>query len=510
MKKISRILLIFGLMLLAISCDDLLEIDRVSSLGYDSFWKSEEAAKSSMVGVHGLMRWWNPTFWEMGEVRSDMWGGKGFESEFNMELITQDISTDKAPWNSWANIYITSKNKSYNLYRLINQINDAIKNIPLITFQNEAEKKFLMGQAYGMRAYVYYAMLRTWGGIPVVLEPTEAIDFTNLGRKRSSEQEVMNQIKQDIQASLTAFGDNNGFHKNQRVYWSKAATQILKGDVFIWSGTHMGAGNNDYSQAKDALQEVANRTDLGLLPDFSNVFAYTNKNNKEIIFAYSYALEQATNNYNNFTARQSDISNLYDSKGNKMGTGLALIGGNRHHPSDELLAVLFENPLDQRGEATFIRLFKNPNATDYQGSVIKKFSGVVDAGSRKMVDDVPVYRYADALLLLAEAKNLLGEDPSPEINQIRARAYGSSYNALIHGYVKGSKAVNTEAILKESQKEFAAEGKRWWDLRRAGNSYVLKYNKYLKAGEEYKLLAPISRDMIGRNPLLTQTPGYSN
>ena len=499
MKKLSRILILLGFLFTLRSCDNMLELDPVSSLGYGTFWKNEEAAKSSLVALHASLRSWNYTFWEMGEVRSDMWGGKGFESEFNTGMITQDISAEKVPWNGWAN-----------LYSFMNRVNDAIKNIPLITFQNEAEKKFLMGQAYGMRAYVYYAMLRTWGGVPIVLEPTEAVDFSNLGRKRSSEQEVMNQIKQDLQASLTAFGDNNGFHKNQRVYWSKAATQILKGDVFIWSGTHMGGGNNDYSQAKSALQEVVNRTDLGLLPDFSNVFAYTNKNNKEIIFAYSYALDQATNNYNNFTARQSDISNLYDSKGNKMGTGLALNGGNRYHASDELLAVLFESPLDQRGEATFIRLFKNPNATDYQGSVIKKFSGVVDAGSRKMVDDVPVYRYADALLLLAEVKNLLGEDPSPEINQIRARAYGSSYNALIHGYVKGSKAVNTEAILKESQKEFAAEGKRWWDLRRAGNSYVLKYNKYLKAGEEYKLLAPISRDMIGRNPLLTQTPGYSN
>ena len=113
------------------------------------------------------------------------------------------------------------------------------------------------------------------------------------------------------------------------------------------------------------------------------------------------------------------------------------------------------------------------------------------------------------MLLLAEVKNLLGEDSSGEINQIRQRAYGTNYVPELHAYVNGSQSENANAILEERFKEFVGEGKRWWDLRRAGNSYAIDNIIYLSAGDEYKLLLPITSDMIGRNPLLVQTPGYN-
>jgi hypothetical protein len=79
-----------------------------------------------------------------------------------------------------------------------------------------------------------------------------------------------------------------------------------------------------------------------------------------------------------------------------------------------------------------------------------------------------LYRYADVLLLLAEAKAKLGEDISAEINAIRLRAYGTGYTP----YVSGSQTANMNAILEEYLREFIGEGKRWWALRRAGDSYV--------------------------------------
>lgn len=130
-------------------------------------------------------------------------------------------------------------------------------------------------------------------------------------------------------------------------------------------------------------------------------------------------------------------------------------------------------------------------------------------GSVRIADnDIPVYRYADVLLLLAQAKNLLNENPSTEINLIRERAYGSNYDASIHGYINSSKAQNANAILDERYKEFIAEGKRWWDLRRAGDQYVFDNNQYLDQSQQYMLVLPITLDMIGRNPMLEQTKGY--
>ena len=499
MKKL--ILIIFtGLTFGMFSCEDILDLEPVSSLGYGSFWKNEESAKVAAIAIHADMRDWGRTIWLMGEVRSDMWGGVGTENmelSHGRDLVYQDISVEKVFFTNWANFY-----------ELLHHINDAIKYIPTIDFQSSDEKDYILGQVYGIRSYIYYVMVRTWGDVPLVLEPTESIDFQKLQKPRAPVKDVIDQIKNDLEVSLTYFGNKNYFQNNKRVYWSKAASLMLKGDVFIWSGTHCGGGTADYTQAKTALEELVGIAGLDLLLDFLSVFDYNNKNNDEIIYALDYELDQASNWYSSLHARQLEISDLYDSHGNKMGMDLQLSGGNRYHPSDEVLNVLFEDSLDQRGESTFIRLFRNPDATEYAASISNKFLGVMLGGARRSIQDVPIYRYSYGLLLLAEAKNLLGEDPSNEINRIRERAYGDNYDPSVHGYVNGTKDQNIEAILKEGLKEFASEGKRWWDLRRAGDEYVIKHNKYLQSGDEYKLLLPITREMIGRNPALKQTPEY--
>ena len=186
--------------------------------------------------------------------------------------------------------------------------------------------------------------------------------------------------------------------------------------------------------------------------------------------------------------------------------------------SEKTLLLLDDNN-DDRKDATFIRLYIDGNGSTgyptynepkYFGSIFNKFFGRLDGSLRVFESNVPIYRYADVILLLAEAKNLLGEDPSAEINQVRARAYGANYDAATQDYVNASKVANTNEILTERYKEFIGEGKRWWDLRRAGNNFVFENLRFLNPGDEYKLLLPITQDMIGRNPLLDQTPGYTN
>jgi hypothetical protein len=118
-----------------------------------------------------------------------------------------------------------------------------------------------------------------------------------------------------------------------------------------------------------------------------------------------------------------------------------------------------------------------------------------------------LYRYADVLLLLAEAKTKLGEDPSAEIAQIRTRAYGAAAAPV---FVNGSITSNMNAILDEYLREFIGEGKRWWALRRAGDNFVYATIKpaYLSPTTTAKLTLPISTSMLNNDPLLTQTAGY--
>ncbi len=487
------------------SCSDELDLKSPSELTVQGFWNTEEGAKTAHTGLYATLRSSASDLWLLGEMRSDIWGGRTFESAANENLIESNITIATAPFGGWAG-----------LYTRIHRVNDFIENLPKVPFTKESEKGHLLGQAYGLRAMYYYTLLKTWGNVPIILEPFRDIDPSGLSKARSSQADVIAQIKSDISASLNSFGDDDSYWLGTRIFWSKAATLTLKGDVYIWSGNLMGGGSADITEAKNALQQISS-LGVSLTPSISKLWGVENEGNNEFIFALQYKQDEAQNFYNGLTGRSTEINPQFNVSGSSM-SNFVIAGYNGYGPSPKTL-LLLDDEDDDRKDATFISLYTDsnggagyPNYTEpkYFGSVFNKFLGRVDGTVRIFENDVPVYRYADVILLLAEAKNLLGEDPSAEINQIRARAYGDDYNAATQDYVNGSKVANANAILTERYKEFIGEGKRWWDLRRAGDSFVIENIKFLVPGDEYKLLLPISQDMIGRNPLLDQTPGYTN
>jgi len=498
------IYLILALLVLN-SCENELEFEAPSELTFNGFWDSENGARAAHSGLYGSFRSEAGTFWALGDLRSDVWGGSTFESPSSIDFIESNFTVSTAPYGGWAGFYAR-----------IHQLNDFIANVPTVDFNNESERDHIMGQAFGLRAYYYYILLKTWGGVPLTTEILNSTSPEGLSKARSSEAEVMQLIKDDIARSLESFGDDASFWNGNRNYWSKAATLTLKGDAYIWSGNLLGGGIADYSEAKNALEEVMDMGNISLVPNYGDLWGPDNENNSEFIFAVQYAENEAENFYNSFTGRTTEIWPQFDEDGNSM-EGFVINGANRYGPSIKTLLISDEN-LDSRRDATFIRLYSDSNNGDgyptfnedkYFGSVLKKFLGRIDGSVRVFDNDFPVYRYADALLLLAEAKNHLGEDPSGEINSVRERAYGENYVPALHAYVNASMEDNTEAILKERNVEFIAEGKRWWDLRRAGDKYVIENVSFLDPGEEFKLVLPITLDMIGRNPLLVQTPGYN-
>lgn len=486
------------------SCESELELNSISEVIADGFWDSETNARTAHTGLYGNLRGSAGTLWLLGEMRSDIWGGRAFESPSNESLIRSDITVATAPFGGWAG-----------LYGNIHKVNDFLVNVPNIDFVNEDDKQHLLGQAYGLRALYYYTLLKTWGDVPIILEPMVDVDPNALTKERSPQSEVMSLIKSDIAASLSAFGGDDSFFEGKRVYWSKAATLALKGDVYIWSGNLMGGGTADFTEAKNALEEVAS-LGVSLEESIEDLWGMVNENNSEFIFALDYKQDEAENFYNSLTGRSTEINPTFNDNGESM-ANFVIAGANRYGQSEKTILLLDDND-DARKDATFIRLYVDDNGglgyptydqDKYFGSVFNKFLGRVFGTERIFENNVPIYRYADVLLLLAEAKNYLGEDPSAEINQIRERAYGENYNPLIHGYVNGSETDNTNAILTERYKEFIGEGKRWWDLRRAGNSYVIDNIDFLNPGDEYKMILPITTDMIGRNPALEQSPGYN-
>ena len=216
-----------------------------------------------------------------------------------------------------------------------------------------------------------------------------------------------------------------------------------------------------------------------------------------------------------FVPQSGLIANFYDSLANrKFNVTTDNWGGLLRAPVKSSTYRKF-NPLDSRRTASITAAYgldisKRPNADTFKiaGCFTSKYQGEQNAGARAYTNDYPIYRFADLLLLLAEAKVILGENPVNEINLVRARAFGANFNSATLGYP--NQLIDSDpnaAILQERLYEFIFEGKRWYDLRRLGNAYVYA-NTTVLSSESYKLLWPIDRNSLTNNRSLEQTPGY--
>ncbi|WP_215224945.1 RagB/SusD family nutrient uptake outer membrane protein [Echinicola shivajiensis] len=497
MKINAKNILILGISAMSTlsigSCTDNLELTPTSEITVSGFWTSEDNAKGALNGMYVRFRDQaasNLYIW--GESRSGTLS-YGLQASEGLERYFENTLDPNYAGPEWLR-----------LYTIVHDANLIIKYVPEISFTREEDKNRLLAEAYTMRAYVYFTMAKTWGDVPLVTIPTEGYDAETTFRERSPVEEVFGLIKSDINTALALYPNDQ--LSAGKASWSKPATNMLKGDVYLWTGKRLGGGNADIQESLEALQ-AAETTDMSLLESYDDIFRYDNKGNSEVIMAVHFRdLESGTNYNNNMYIRDDQIpadanSELLE----KLGQGGGL---NRWGPSEMIKSAFSAD--DQRTEATFLSIDLENSAGEMQpyAAVVTKLRGYVDPSGRRFLDDVILYRYADLLLMIAEAKNALGQDPSPEINQVRERAYGDNFEA--HRFVNADQASNDEAILQERLLELAFEGKRWWDVIRFDKAFEQVPSLVDRAGQDHLLLWPISLNTISLNSKIQQNPGYGN
>lgn len=486
----KRILLVYLLTIaiINVSCEKWLETSPVSSIVPSVLWKAEDDATGVLNGMYLEARSFcsfNLSIW--GDMRSDMYQN----------------ATAGALWSQY---YLQTLNSSspgpnwYNIYRTINYANLLLTHIPDITFKSQAEKDRIIAQAYTMRAWCYFIITRTWGDAIIVTEPTEKYEPSKVYRPRSPKTEVFTLIKNDLDEALKLFPDYT--FPSGRFRWTKTGANVLKADVYLWTGKTMGGGNADFQTALNALNEIQPATNLLLLKDYVSIFDFANKGNNEVIMVahFNRPPEVSDNFYGymylNAMPSVSDADKVII---DAIGTGNA---GNSIMEISNSVKAQFT--MDDQRRNSFYQLYLTSG--NYHSTITMKARGFNDNGLRRFASDIVIYRYADVLLLKAEAKNALGQDPSVEINEIRARAYGNK--AADYLFVNGTKEENDAAILKERLLEFIFECKRWWDLVRFDKVYDFCPPYIGKTKDTNKYLFPIGTSVISNEPLVEENPGY--
>ena len=455
MKKIFYILSICVMTILQPSCDAL-DLAPEDYYGAGNFWKEASQPKAFMLGLHAQLRSYYDMFYTLGELRggTQRVGTSSLNTSLNYaDIRSQNISEDIPGISNWNG-----------LYSPIMQVNHFIQEVENgCTFLDDATQSRYLGQAYGMRALYYFMLYRTFGGVPLITK-VDILDGKPSADKfyveRATPEATMEFIKADINKSENYFGNNTSFDAYD---WSRYATLMLKAEIYMWA-------------AKVSITGFT-ATFLGQ--------AY-GRNGKVI---------------------EKDTLNL-------KGTG----GVFRDEYTEDFWKTFKEG--DSRRDATFMEYYmKNDNGTLSEfGCVMKKRIGTINSNDNRIyISDIPVYRYADALLMMAEIENGLNNPCASYINEVRKRAYGDTFEE--NKYTEGSYAENELAILQERDKEFVSEGKRWFDVLRmhdaSGRSLVFSANAnypgtnpILGTEEAYKMLWPVNIGTLNVNPLLTQTPGY--
>lgn len=521
MKKIFFILSLVLTGYLLSSCEDSLNIGPEDFYGSQNFWNNEAQVQGFLYGMHATMRNGYQMMFYLGEARggTHRTGTSSQNTSLNDERIKlNNLDANNTGISGWYGIY----NRLLNVNLFITKVENEC------AFLSDASRSEYLAQAYAMRALYYFYLYRTYGGVPLVttvqvLEGKVSADKFYV--PRATAKQTFDQVKADINKSETLYGNTTAL--KARSEWSVYATKMLKAEIYLWSakvptGDHAKGGNADLAIAKTALQGVIGNSNFALQSNFANIFSV--KNNNEVIYALRFMDAEATNNGGEFLyADQVFINQKFDRDGNMITTDVLNLKGRggvfRHEYKTELF--LSYDADDTRRDATFLDYYGNADKTSGMGLVMKKGIGALNStGDRVFTTDIILYRYADALLLMAEIENGLGNPIAPYVNEVRRRAFGGTIPAGKE-FVDGTYAQNELGILKERDKEFVWEGKRWFDIVRlrdaAGNSLAFSPDANYPTGtpvissaEPHKLLWPVDINTLNANPNLVQTPGYVN
>lgn len=515
MKKIYILVAVLALTITACK-DDYISLLPEGSLPPANFYQTDEQLQSAAIAAYVPLRdvLWNDFF--ASEMHAD---NTHYQPSPNNRGSANVFRESGADWNNEStNDYINSI--YFHSYTCISRANILIGRIPDAKKATEAGKAKAEGQAKFIRALSYYKLVRLFGGVPLhLIEVTKAEEAF---LPRASVEEVYAQIIADCQDAIAKLQPPAKFPQTGEA--TKGSATVLLADVYVTL--------KRYAEAETLLNTLP-AMGYKLTDEYADAFKPANKNKEESLFEVQYQTIAGNGNQpNSFpqaflpkTANTTLITGAPSS--NTVSSG----GWNKpvqdlidaYEPDDKRLDASIAVAEGTYDDSYVMTLSANKSVLNYvpaPGKVgqpyIKKYLDLpfIIAGSSS--SNWPIYRYAEALLLLAEALNEQGKSPLTPLNAVRKRAG-------LGDITETNKEALRDIIFHERRVELAFENKRFNDLQRdpKGLAIMKAYATKAKATypvlspsafdiQAYKFLLPIPQSERGLNPELTQNPGYRN
>jgi hypothetical protein len=435
-KTIFKLLMVLMIIPVA-SCKKWLDLQPQDGLTGAEYWKTKEQVQAAVTGCYASLlgsqtgsRSNAESFFLWGELRADMITSTLATTNEQIDVINVNILPTNSITN-WRGIYET-----------INYCNTVIDFAPGVlakdaTFTQAALNKSI-AEAKALRAMMYFYLVRTFDQVPLKLTATKS-DADIVSIPKSTQEEVLTQVLKDLSEAEPFAVLDYGDRASNKGRITKAFIYSLQADVYLWQ--------DKYTECVAACDKVIALSNYGLIDgaDANTWYRtlYVNGNSNESIFELQFDNQKLNTFYGifNTSAKKFIASPIV---------------------MDEVYTVDFLNPLnfDIRADGAAVR------STD---QLIWKYVGLSNTTSRAQDESYAhwiIYRYADILLMKAEALNQLGQGQQALdlVSLIRTRA-----RALIATNTNPAptdKIAVGDFILKERAREFAFEGKRWYDLLR--------------------------------------------
>jgi starch-binding outer membrane protein, SusD/RagB family len=432
-NKILTICLASLLLGLGSCTDELINMAPDSELTNAAYFKTAQDMDLAVLGAYNSLQARKPSDYLLLELPADN--------------LYRSLYTSDAGANEMDNLGITPENNLLatfweRTYAGIARANAVLDRIETPTGYKAGQKEQLAGEARFLRALFYFDLVRMFGGVPKVTTMIEVPDARQM--PRASEEEIYALILEDLKEALEKLPAPAGIAKGRA---NKGAAAALLGKVYVY--------RQDWSSARTYLEQVAGYG-YQLLPDFSKLWKLENEDNSEFIFALKYT--DPTNGH-----RMTSDFLPYIGK-----TGISTAGLEGVFPSWDLHKRYVEG--DQRKAPSINEYYKPPtpaNAPSIWYPHVNKFE--VKQTNQASGIDIPVLRYADVVLLLAETYYGLGlpDLALTELNKVRARAFGNPDHNYTGADIATPEAF-TDKLLLERRLELAFESERWFDLARTG------------------------------------------